>query len=91
MVVEITVEQFKQLRTTTPRKKRNERHIYTLQLINTAHLKMYNNNTTSNSSIMKLVKTKIEYIIKYAKREDLLENYFDSLHVSISRLDLRNR
>ena len=38
VVVEITVVQFKQLRTTTPRKKRNERYIYTLQQINTTNL-----------------------------------------------------
>ena len=72
---EITVVQFKQLRTTTPRKKRNERHIYTLQLINTAHLKMYNNNTTSNSSIMKLVKI-TTIIIRTNRTFLILFNYF---------------
>ena len=49
-MVEITVVQFKQLRTTTPRKKRNERHTYTLQQMNTTtneyhRFKMYNKNT----------------------------------------------
>ena len=68
---------FKQLRTTTPRNNK----IYALQQINTTDSKMYNKNTTTNSSIMKLVKIKIESIIKYAKREDLLENYFDSLSI----------
>ena len=46
MVVEITVVQFKQLRTTTPKKKKNEGpHLYTAT--NEYHrFNMYNKNTS---------------------------------------------
>ena len=47
MVVKITLVQFKQLQTTTPRKKRNEGHIYTLKQMNTTDIQnLYNKNTS---------------------------------------------
>ena len=74
-MVKITVVQFKQLRTTTPRKKKNElTHLYTATN-EYYRFNMYNKNTTTNSSIMKLVK--ITTIIVRTNRTFLiLFNYF---------------